>query len=84
VHHSLPASEPAPVLVEDAPDLPDELAGEPAEPDPRSLTPADRVTRWQRKLLDLSLRNSLLNFRKSKRAVTFEAPDPPRRYSVER
>lgn len=71
-----PASEPAPLLIEDAPDLPEEFAGEPSEPDPTALTPGDRVLRWQRKLLDLSLRNSLLNFRKNKRAVTFESPDP--------
>jgi hypothetical protein len=72
------ASPSATVQIEDTLNLPEELAGEPAEPDPRSLTPADRVTRWQRKLLDLSLRNGLLNFRKAKRAVTFEAPDPGR------
>ena len=72
------ASELASVQIEDAPDLPEELVTEAGEPDPRSLTPADRVTRWQRKLLDLSLRNSLLNFRKNKRAVTIEAPDPSR------
>lgn len=36
----------------------------------------NRLDRWQRKLLDLSLRNSLLNFRATKRAIKFEAPDP--------
>lgn len=72
------ASEPASVPIEDAPDLPEDLAGQPAEHDPASLSPVDRVMRWQRKLLDLSLRNSLLNFRKNKRAVVFEAPDPGR------
>ncbi len=68
----------AALTVEDAPDLPDYGRGEAIEADPRSLSPKDRVARWQRKLLDLSLRNSLLNFRKGKRAVTFEAPDPGR------
>ena len=38
--------------------------------------PADRVERWKRKLLDLSLRNRLLNFKMSKGAVLLAAPDP--------
>ncbi len=66
----------AAIRVEDPPALPEDLPSAIREPDPRSLAPADRVARWQRKLLDLSLRNSLLNFRKSKRAVKFEVPDP--------
>ena len=70
------AAAPSAIAVEDAPDLPEDLWVTPAEPDPASLSPADRIERWQRKLLDLSLRNSLLNFRRSKRAVTFEVPDP--------
>jgi len=40
-------------------------------------TPADRIERWQRKLLDLSLRNRLLNFRASKQSVPFLCPDVP-------
>lgn len=64
------------VAIEDAPELPEDIVPEPPEQDPRVLTPADRIKRWQRKLLDLSLRNSLLSFRKKKRAVTFDAPDP--------
>lgn len=53
-----------------------------AEPDIRPETdaaadrPQGRLDRWQRKLLDLSLRNNLLNFRASKRAIVFDAPDP--------
>ena len=38
--------------------------------------PTDRVERWKRKLLDLSLRNKLLNFKMSKGAVAFIMPDP--------
>lgn len=38
-------------------------------------TPADRISRWQRKLLDLSLRNRLLNFRDTKQTVPFICPD---------
>lgn len=46
------------------------------EIDAASLNPADRQARWQRKLLDLSLRNSLLNFRAAKKSLKMEAPDP--------
>jgi len=38
--------------------------------------PVDRVERWKRKLLDLSLRNKLLNFKLGKGAVALIAPDP--------
>lgn len=57
----------------EAPELPDEDIFGAA--DPAMLKPADRLARWQRKLLDLSLRNKLLNFRSSKQALTLEAPD---------
>ncbi|MDE1164685.1 MAG: DUF3320 domain-containing protein [Pseudomonas sp.] len=40
------------------------------------LDPADRLGRWQRKLLDLSLRNNLLNFKTGKKALKLESPDP--------
>lgn len=59
---------------EEPPELPDEL-----QPSPNGETPErpeDRLTRWQRKLLDLSLRNNLLNFKGSKKAVKLDAPDP--------
>jgi very-short-patch-repair endonuclease len=56
----------------------------PAEPD--ILAPADivdvkpttaagRIERWQSRLLDLSLRNRLLNFTEGKRSVPFVCPD---------
>lgn len=35
----------------------------------------DRIDRWKRKLLDLSLRNRLLNFRETKRVVELAVPD---------
>ena len=38
-------------------------------------TPRDRIERWQSKLLDLSLRNRLLNFRETKQTVPCMAPD---------
>ncbi|MBV6342536.1 DUF4011 domain-containing protein, partial [Candidatus Magnetobacterium casense] len=37
-----------------------------------------RLGHWQRKLLDLSLRNTLLNFKVGKRAIVLDAPDPGR------
>ena len=58
---------------DDAPDLPDE--DHEAEPDPATLNPKDRLARWQRKLLDLSLRNNLLNFKTGKKTLKLEAPD---------
>jgi len=66
-----PALEPA---FDEPPDLPED--GMVAEPDPATLNPKDRLARWQRKLLDLSLRNNLLNFKSGKKALKLEAPDP--------
>jgi very-short-patch-repair endonuclease len=58
---------------DEAPDLPDDDVQ--AEPDAATLNPKDRLARWQRKLLDLSLRNNLLNFKSGKKALKLEAPD---------
>ncbi|MFA6921070.1 MAG: DUF4011 domain-containing protein, partial [Gallionella sp.] len=66
-----PIAEPA---IEEAPDLPDDDII--TELDTATLNPKDRLARWQRKLLDLSLRNNLLNFRNGKKALKLEAPDP--------
>ena len=69
--------EAAPVIepvFDEAPDLPEDETV--IEPDPATLNPKDRLARWQRKLLDLSLRNNLLNFRGGKKAIKLEAPDP--------
>lgn len=49
------------------------LPGEYTDEEP--TTPAGRVERWQRKLLDLSLRNRLLNFKLSKQSVPFLCPN---------
>ncbi|MCL5059216.1 MAG: DUF4011 domain-containing protein [Candidatus Thermoplasmatota archaeon] len=70
-------AEPTPVIepvFDEAPDLPEDDAI--AEQDPATLNPKDRLARWQRKLLDLSLRNNLLSFRGGKKAIKLEAPDP--------
>ena len=62
-----------PWAVEDAPALSDMAASDvpTAELDPR-----DRLARWQRRLLDLSLRNALLNFKGGKKALALEAAAP--------
>ncbi|MBX2850182.1 MAG: DUF3320 domain-containing protein [Phycisphaeraceae bacterium] len=39
------------------------------------VTPDARVTRWQKRLLDLSLRNRLLNFKETGRTLPFDVPD---------
>jgi len=57
------------------PKMPDygELPSELTEEIPK--TPEGRIERWQRKLLDLSLRNRLLNFRETKQTVPFSCPN---------
>ncbi|MFC4159014.1 DUF4011 domain-containing protein [Chitinimonas lacunae] len=59
-------------LFEPAPDLPSYSLH------PTPNRPEDRLTRWQRKLLDLSLRNNLLSFRAGKKSLPLDAPDPGR------
>ncbi|MEM9943111.1 MAG: DUF4011 domain-containing protein, partial [Planctomycetota bacterium] len=39
-------------------------------------TPDGRIDRWQRKLLDLTLRNRLLNFRSTLQTLPLRCPDP--------
>ncbi|MCA9172668.1 MAG: DUF4011 domain-containing protein, partial [Planctomycetales bacterium] len=46
----------------------------PSEVEQRPSTAAGRIDRWQRKLLDLSLRNRLLSFRASKDTVPIVCP----------
>lgn len=57
------------------PDPPDfgRLPGEEVDEEPQ--TPQGRIERWQRKLLDLSLRNRLLNFKLSNQTVPFLCPN---------
>lgn len=40
--------------------------------------PIDRLEKWKRKLLDLSLRNKLLNFKDTRKGVLIECPEPAR------
>jgi very-short-patch-repair endonuclease len=66
--------EPEPTFgIEDAPDLPDEAI---TDIPTSELDPKDRLARWQRKLLDLSLRNALLNFKQGKKALLLDVAAP--------
>lgn len=60
--------------LEDAPPLPD-FDGQ-IEEDGLPETPAGRLERWQRKLLDLSARNPLLNHKSSKTSLRLICPNP--------
>lgn len=68
-----PITETASTFDDSAPEIPDEDA---VVIDGQTLDPKDRLARWQRKLLDLSLRNNLLNFKAGKKSVRLDAPDP--------
>ena len=65
------------LTIEEAPDLPDAPAGAAPEVPTAELDPRDRLARWQRKLLDLSLRNALLNFKQGKKSLLLEVAAPP-------
>lgn len=58
---------------EDAPEL---AWTDESEAEVNDERPEDRLSRWQRKLLDLSLRNNLLSFKSGKKSVKFDAPEP--------
>lgn len=55
--------------IEEPPELPDDGV---VEIPISELDPKDRLARWQRKLLDLSLRNTLLNFKQGKKALSLD------------
>lgn len=59
--------------MEEAPELPD-FSGE-IKDEQQDETPVGRLERWQRKLLDLSTRNSLLSHKSSKSSLHFICPD---------
>ena len=62
------------LALEEAPVLPDFDEG--LDEDVQPETPAGRLERWQRKLLDLSARNPLLNHRSTKASLTLICPEP--------
>ena len=64
------------LTLEEAPVLPDFDEGLDEEELPE--TPQGRLERWQRKLLDLSARNPLLNHRSTKTSLSLICPEPGR------
>nr|WP_235044546.1 DUF4011 domain-containing protein [Methylohalobius crimeensis] len=62
------------LTLEEAPALPDFDDG--VEEEELSETPAGRLERWQRKLLDLSARNPLLNHKSTKTSLRLICPAP--------
>ena len=70
-----PQTEPGAIAPAALPTLPDFglLPGENAQEEP--TTPEGRIERWQRKLLDLSLRNRLLNFKDTKQTLPIVCDD---------
>ena len=73
-------AEPAELALEHAPPLPEFDDAEAGDRDgsPRDGTPENPLERWQRKLLDLTLRNPLLNHRSTKTSLKIICPDPGR------
>ncbi|CAB5721919.1 putative DNA helicase [Delftia tsuruhatensis] len=67
------AGEPA-LTVEPPPQLPPR--GLAREVPTAELDPRDRLARWQRRLLDLSLRNALLHFRPGKKSLLLQVQAP--------
>lgn len=77
--------EKAPTTEVDLPPPAPEPVSPPAEPvaaplssEEKPTTPEGRIARWQKKLLDLTLRNRLLNFKDSKKTVPFLCTDVAR------
>ena len=67
-----------PTGVPDVSDIPPHLRQEQeAIPPGEAETSATRMDRWKRKLLDLSLRNRLLNYRDTKKTIPVMCPDLP-------
>jgi hypothetical protein len=62
------------VEIEEPPPFEEELDRRP----PEIAKPKDRLEQWKSSLLDLSLRNRLLNFKDSKSTIALECPDAPR------
>lgn len=56
-------------------DVAEAMATSPAKPPREQESPADRLDRWKNSLLDLSLRNRLLNFKDSKKSIPLLCPD---------
>jgi hypothetical protein len=64
-------SQPVDLEVGETPAFQDEIATEPVP-----AKPIDRVVIWKRRLLDLTLRNKMLNFKVGSTSIELECPDP--------
>ena len=73
-HDDATTHEVQPQSLEAAPTLPDFDSPEPEDAKPE--TPEGRLERWQRKLLDLSARNPLLNHRSTRTSLNIICPNP--------
>jgi len=70
--HDLKNNESGPLPLPAAPNLGKVAADQVTE---KPTTPSGRIERWQRKLLDLSLRNRLLNFKLNAQSIPVVCPD---------
>lgn len=70
-----PTSEDAPVALDAAPELAEDSA-EPTIVKPSADAVTDRIGVWQRKLLDLSTRNRMLNLPDGSSSISVLCPDP--------
>jgi hypothetical protein len=59
-------------VLDEAPQFEEEMERRPQKDE----RPLDRLESWKRSLLDLTLRNRLLNFKESKTTIAIECPDP--------
>ncbi len=80
VEATIPSASPKAQVPFDAPTVPESLSlvvpsQQTASPDVEQESPALRLDRWRRRLLDLSLRNRLLNFRETKKTIPLLCAD---------
>jgi very-short-patch-repair endonuclease len=70
-----PLVEAPPAAIEPTPFLPELAVDATRLPDPADDTPDGRLAKWKSRLLDLTLRNRLLNFKPTKASLQLVAPD---------
>ncbi len=63
--------------IDSVPQVPLSIVQEETAKDKTAISPQSRVDQWKRRLLDLSLRNRLLNFRDTQKTVPILCPDLP-------
>lgn len=64
-------------IVDSMPEIPSGIAEEESTAEEAENAMETRVDQWKRKLLDLSLRNRLLNFKDTKKTIPLMCPDLP-------